>query len=585
MITCKEFLEKLPFLNEVSPDEVLSHVKTCSSCEKEYEIFMQEHNVLKSAFKYYDSHVAEQAKIITRNIKQEKSQVRKSVFGFVGVAAAIIVVFTLYVVLSSNKGSKITEIQLANGGFIKVKDETIVKELAHNIYKLEKGSAQIKVSRVKDKAPDSGLILHTDNASVEVVNPVEDVLFNISVEGGVAINPLKKVTLITVLMGTLQACSYTAQEKIILNQGQTKRINGESQEKDYKEVINELLKQLGNDDPKVRDKAQEELQKYIDCDEKVNYLKSVVKNTEEEVKSRVNIVLDIYYEGLTKVLKVLYVESNARFEYHFLINALVRDNKGRLGWGLLLSADPEWPQPKPITKAEEVKFFPHKLESDKPDDPYALLTYDVVIFGDIHPTKDRICRNGKISNMDAMENLKRYVMEFGRGIIFIAGDRANPHNFKGTPLQDLLPFNPDNLTPPRVKFDREIKYVIAPDGFFHPVTKEVDPNSKPDDPPEKIDDYIKKVWEKDRPPLYWYTKIKEEDIKERPGCQTLVYAKTRQGTLPLIIWGFRGNGRVIFMATDETWRWRKLKGDAPYFYPFWQRAIDWVSREKIQKKE
>ena len=280
--------------------------------------------------------------------------------------------------------------------------------------------------------------------------------------------------------------------------------------------------------------------------------------------------------------KVLYIESQPRFEYHFLINALVRDNKGRLGWGLLLSADPEWPQQKPITKAQEVRYFPDKLGSDKPDDPYALLTYDVIIFGDIHPTKDRLCRTGKINNHDAMENLKRYVMEFGRGIIFIAGDRANPHNFKGTPLQDLLPFNTDNLTPPRGQFDREIKYLIAPDGLLHPITNEVNPKGRPDDSPEKIEDYIKKVWEKDRPPLYWYTKIKEEDIKERPGCQTLVYAKTRQGNLPLIIWGFRGNGRVLFMATDETWRWRKLKGDAPYFYPFWGRAMDWIHMGKFK---
>ena len=46
---------------------------------------------------------------------------------------------------------------------------------------------------------------------------------------------------------------------------------------------------------------------------------------------------------------------------------------------------------------------------------------------------------------------------------------------------------------------------------------------------------------------------------------------------PLFVTRDYGRGRVFFSATDETYRWRFMRGDSPYFYPFWQRAINWAS--------
>lgn len=37
--------------------------------------------------------------------------------------------------------------------------------------------------------------------------------------------------------------------------------------------------------------------------------------------------------------------------------------------------------------------------------------------------------------------------------------------------------------------------------------------------------------------------------------------------------------RVVFLASDETYRWRWLEGDAPHYYPFWKRAITWAARK------
>lgn len=44
---------------------------------------------------------------------------------------------------------------------------------------------------------------------------------------------------------------------------------------------------------------------------------------------------------------------------------------------------------------------------------------------------------------------------------------------------------------------------------------------------------------------------------------------------------YNGIGRVFWSGTDETWRWRYLVGDSPWFYPFWQQTMEWVRRGKL----
>ncbi len=272
--------------------------------------------------------------------------------------------------------------------------------------------------------------------------------------------------------------------------------------------------------------------------------------------------------------RILYVESQPRFEFHFLMNALVRDNRGRLGWGLLLSADPDWPQPKPQSEGKEIRYFPDKMED--------LLDFDVLIIGDIHPTRDRLSRH--MSNPEVLEMIKKFAVDHGRGVIFIAGDKANPREFKGTPLEELLPFSLESS--PSVSpgpFDREIKYQLEPEALDHPITRDVDPK-KPNSTEEEIKEYTRKMWEKDIPSIFWYRSIIKDKKDLKPTAGVLVSVKGRAmdhaSPLPLILYGRAGLGRVLFMATDETWRWRKLKGDAPWFYPFWGRAMDWVQQGK-----
>ena len=72
-------------------------------------------------------------------------------------------------------------------------------------------------------------------------------------------------------------------------------------------------------------------------------------------------------------------------------------------------------------------------------------------------------------------------------------------------------------------------------------------------------------------PLRWML-----SSRPREGATVLAEANGR----PLFALWTVGKGRVFWSATDETWIWRYLSGDEPYFYPLWRRAIGWAATGK-----
>ena len=88
------------------------------------------------------------------------------------------------------------------------------------------------------------------------------------------------------------------------------------------------------------------------------------------------------------------------------------------------------------------------------------------------------------------------------------------------------------------------------------------------------------IWQK-LPPLYWMTEI--SDLK--PSARVLAEHPTRIGPdgkrLPLIIMQYvGGGGKVLFHATDETYRWRRRVGDL-YFARYWIQTLRFLTRSKL----
>jgi len=261
-------------------------------------------------------------------------------------------------------------------------------------------------------------------------------------------------------------------------------------------------------------------------------------------------------------IKVLYVEHPPRFEYRYLKNSLVRDPK-ILAHCILTSADPEFPQEHSRSEdplfREPLKEFPKDLK--------ALLEYDVVIFGDVDP--------GKLGP-DAAKHLETFVTEFGKGIIFISGAMNNPRTLANTPLASLLPVVADenrDLYEHEKVYSQTFGYQLTPDGRTSPITNFKEFKGDRDKNQEH--------WESRSNPKYglpgirWYTKIK----KLKAGASPLVEIAGVPGEStrpPLFVTQHVGRGRVLWSATDETWLWRYVTGDYPWFYPFWQQAMYWT---------
>ena len=64
-----------------------------------------------------------------------------------------------------------------------------------------------------------------------------------------------------------------------------------------------------------------------------------------------------------------------------------------------------------------------------------------------------------------------------------------------------------------------------------------------------------------------------------PGATVLCWnpIETAYGKVPLIAHHYAGQGRVLFVGTDETFRWRQNVGER-FFYRFWGQATRFVAR-------
>lgn len=266
-------------------------------------------------------------------------------------------------------------------------------------------------------------------------------------------------------------------------------------------------------------------------------------------------------------IKVLYVEHPPRYEYRYLKNALIRDPK-ILAHCLLTSADEGFPQEH--TRSDD-PLFRQPLQ-EFPKDLKALLEFDVILYGDVEP--------GRLSE-NAARNIEAFVSEFGGGIIFMSGMMHNPRSLANTPMANLLPVVPDDTRDPfehdKIYVD-EFHYQLTPDGKASPITtfKEFrgdrERNLEHWEDRDQRGDGLRGI--------RWYQRVR----KLKAGATPLVELTGVPGETtrpPLFVTQHVGRGRVFWSATEETWLWRYLRGDYPWFYPFWQQAMYWVREGKL----
>ncbi|MHC4547998.1 MAG: hypothetical protein ACYTEZ_04405 [Planctomycetota bacterium] len=237
--------------------------------------------------------------------------------------------------------------------------------------------------------------------------------------------------------------------------------------------------------------------------------------------------------------EVLLISGAPAHDYYAVKNVLLRDTTVTLAC-YLQSAAPEFPQDGNVSLA------------DLPRDEKELFKYDVVMLHDPSP-------NDLPPDWTAL--LKKFVAEHGGGVCFIAGNKHTLSLLRATTgendITGLLPvvLDLDRADMPGIGigygayFSSPWRMIPEPAALTHPATRfHSDPKRARD-----------LVWER-LPPFYWFFPV----LKAKPGAVVLARHEDPRETVepygrrPVLAVHRYGAGRVMFLAADETHRWRSV---------------------------
>jgi hypothetical protein len=290
--------------------------------------------------------------------------------------------------------------------------------------------------------------------------------------------------------------------------------------------------------------------------------------------------------------KVLVIDSEPRWEFHYLTNALSRDPTVRLDQVLL----------KPPLLNEQISDDTLQQMGNPrhslPPEPDAFKHYDCIILGDMSP--DEI-------SLENRRKLENFVAEEGGTLVLVAGKRAMPQAYFNSPLprgERPGPPGRDEGDAARDAFGadpllkllplEDAHFVNPANGFPFALTRfgkgtkflQMDANLEESD----------RRWA-ELPKHYWGVAG-----RAKPAANVLAYF---QETSPPSMQGKGqgegasdekqsrdnalaalqnyGLGRVLYLGVDSTWRWRYRIGDT-YHHRFWSQIIRWAASDKPQTR-
>lgn len=242
-------------------------------------------------------------------------------------------------------------------------------------------------------------------------------------------------------------------------------------------------------------------------------------------------------------IKVLMIEQSPRWEFKYLQAMLYRDRRVELKC-LLVEGDPQ------LTRGEGSPYI-----EQFPQDKQELFKFDVIILGDVDP---------RFVSAGQMESLSEYVSKFGGAMVMIAGRRFAPAGYARTSIEKMLP----------VEFDAATAEGSAQGTFSKPVRLELTAAGRTsammrisDNPTENLQRWAS------LPPVYWVARVS----RAKPAAEVLLVDSdssraSRFGKMPVVAIQQYGVGQVMYVGTDNTWRWRRNTGDR-YHTMFWGQLV------------
>lgn len=242
-------------------------------------------------------------------------------------------------------------------------------------------------------------------------------------------------------------------------------------------------------------------------------------------------------------IQVLVIEQKPRWEFRYLQAMLVRDRR-LVSKFVLLEGSTE------LSKEKDSPYL-QAIPSTKEE----WMHYDVIILGDIDP---RFLPDAQLKNIGDMTSA------FGGGLVVIAGKKFMPGAYRRTSLENLLPVEwenqpaaPANVAAPAKSIPLELTFSGQNSLMLRLAEKET----------ENID-----IW-KHLPGVYWTFRVS----RPKPAADVLLADPSKEmmnrfGPMPVMALQSYGAGQILYVGTDEIWRWRRNVGEK-YYTRMWGQII------------
>lgn len=255
-------------------------------------------------------------------------------------------------------------------------------------------------------------------------------------------------------------------------------------------------------------------------------------------------------------IKVLVIDSKPRWEYRFIRNALSRDPGVELDCLLLhptigIGNGPDY-----------IQEFPKDLA--------AIQKYDVIFLGDIGIGENQL-------TIEQCDLIKGLVENQASGIVFIPGSSGN--------IYSLLEKSPEDPSKPITELANLIPVILDDskkngehESTPSPLTLTASGKGSLLTMLGDSSEENARIWKK-LPGFNWHMPI----IKAKPGSDILaVHSSKRTANnqrMPMLVTQSYGNGKVLFLAHDSAWKWRRGVEDL-YHYRFWGQVARWMSYKR-----
>ena len=261
---------------------------------------------------------------------------------------------------------------------------------------------------------------------------------------------------------------------------------------------------------------------------------------------------DIAVAYTARDLRVLFIDGYPRWEQRYLRQLLIRE--GSIDASTLILA----PDRRFLQEGDT-------LIDALPTDLEGWADYDVIMLGDVSPD---------VFTREQLESLREHVATRGAGLVIAGGPGAMPRAWFDSPLAELLPFNRSAGAGTPIAGSA----LMAPtDAARRLALLRLNPPGDPDPWPDELET-ADTGWSL----LRYVQRLEPTALK--PATRTLANAEPVLGgdPTPAVLTMRFGAGRVVYVATDETWRWRFGRGET-LFERIWVQLLRALGRERLER--